>query len=154
MKVQLRAGAELDVLTPQELAAELDKLPERLRGLQRPEPRWYRIGASGATDGSGNALVEVFRIGQGQEFRAQRVMVEVDGHDAGTPSGTGGFQLLRDDAVVDVYTGGKLPGVLVSPDGAGARFRNGALLEVQILNGPVDAAVNVMVEGTVHVGAP
>lgn len=155
MQFRLRAGELIDVLTRPELDDAFRQHEARTRAWQHEqerEVRWLRIPASGMTDANGNATLEVYRVGQGQEIRVQRIVVTADGYDAGTPHSGGGIQLLRDGVIVDVGTGGELPGTIVSPDGAGARFRNGALLEVEILKGPASSGVHVEVEASQHAG--
>lgn len=158
MKIRLRAGAEVDVLNQQELGQELQPVRDELRLLreaqQQSAPRWQRPDGWAETDANGNVTVTVYRVPQGMELRVQRVLVEADGFDAGTPHVGGGFELWRDDRPAAVQAANQLPADLSISEGAGVRYRNGAQVQVRVLAGPANTRVRALVEGSLHVGAP
>lgn len=156
MKFKLRAGAELDSLTQDELDASLARALEAYAARSRVDeqaPRWIRADASGQLDANGNGTIDVYRVRNGQELRVRRFLVEVDGYNAANPTPGGGVQLLR-DGLLESFQGGPLPALGTCTEGAEPHMRNGDLVQVQVIAGPANAMVTATVEGPLYIGAP
>ena len=156
MKFKLRAGAELDSLTQDELDASLARALEALHERRRVDeqaPRWIRADASGQLDANGNGIIDVYRVRQGQELRVRRFLLEVDGYNAAASFQGGGIQLLR-DGLLESFQGGPLPALGTCTEGAEPHMRNGDLVQLQVIAGPANAMVTATVEGPLYIGAP
>ena len=155
MKFRLKAGEWIDTLTKPELDEAFRDHEERQfawQRVQQREPRWVRPDASAETDANGNVILDVYRVGNGQEYRLARAVLEVDGYSAGAPFSGGGFHVLRDGLLVSPVPG-PLPTSTPYPEGGQPRFRNGDLIQVQVFGGPPNTQVTAHLEGSLYIGA-
>jgi hypothetical protein len=158
VKVALKPGAELDVLTRAELRDELEAIVGRLRGA----PATVRAEADGQTTAAGAITEEVYKVPLGMSFKLTRLAVLADGFTPAVPfQGAGAFlELLRNDVPVawcSLVAGaaiapGALPMQLIdadSPDSA-AWYANGDCVAVRITAGPASTRILVRAQGTLE----
>lgn len=152
-EVKQRVGNfDLDLLTQDELHAELQKVADRLDG---GGPRRVRGAATGKTDASGNADIDVYDVNVGGEFALSRLVVKADNATPGVPviAATGFLNLLRSGILVDFYGVAKTAGGLSLPlrDTWGNHdapfFRNGELVQVQIRGYTASMGVTIEIMG-------
>lgn len=155
MKVTLKPGAELDILTQGEFE---NSLAAALSGFARPA-QTVRDFAAFKLDGSGNSVitgsptnvaVRVLEVEQGYTFALHRLVITVEGYTAGVPYTSAGFyiEIHRAGRVVDTYAV-QLPAV-VSYGSDAPIFNNGEHVAVLINTGPASKAVIVDVQGTLE----
>lgn len=157
MKFELRAGAELDLVTPEELRGEL----ERVRRLQLElEPTHERGRAQQTSDANGEATIELYRVPHGYTLSLHRVVVQADGYTTATP------WTATDDASLEVLVerGGEVVAWAATPaipsmpvdDGyhQAARFRNGERVVVHVVHGPTATRLYAAFSGFLRKGAP
>ncbi len=150
MKAQLRAGAELDLLTQDELREVLSDFAESFQN--RPLRR-LRVPAGVALDGSGNGDVRPYRVETGYRLVLTRIEISLDGYTAAAPynpSAQGGVDVYvddhwRDGIPIGGNTGYILPTVYTQGDDTAIVADQDALLKIRITGGPVStgAIVNV-----------
>lgn len=88
MKVKL-GDVEVDVATVHEVRREV-------RSLRRPDTELVRPEASGVADANGNAVITIYQVPAGMEFRPHVLNVEADGFTPATPfQGAGAYWQLR-----------------------------------------------------------
>jgi hypothetical protein len=131
VKQTLRPGAELELLTREELRGELRELEQALAR----RPAVVRAEKSFETDANGDASASVYKVPLGMAFRLSRVLVQLDGFTAAVPfNGAGAYlEVRRNDVMVDFLSlvagaagGGSLPAKLdTESDSSAAWFANG-----------------------------
>lgn len=148
VKVALKPGAELDVLTRDELRDELEAIVMRLRGA----PATVRAENDGVTTAAGAVTVEVYKVPLGMSFKLTRLVVLADGFTPAVPfNGAGGFlELLRNDVPVAwcslvaaaAIAPGALPMQLVDADSpeSAVWYANGDCVAYRITAGPASTA--------------
>ncbi len=159
MLQELRAGAQLDILTADELRTEFEGV---LSGYLR-QPYRVRIEAGGTTDDDGNVIVdECLQARPGFQCLVNAVVVLPAGYTFEIPytATVGAVQLLRAPApgstlgdVLRGYafggtSGGSLPAVYTSGDDRAVDLLDQEVLQVQILEGPPDTTIMVRGHGT------
>lgn len=153
MRFKLEAGAELDLLTRDEL---LEALREDRLARSGREVTPVRVEENGVTDGTGALTLEVFTVPLGREFALTRLVVDADGFTPGAPykSGTGWIDVRRSGARVDfVNLQNGLPALSVDSDKTANRWRNGEQLEVVLAGGPANTNIRVTGQGWLY-GSP
>lgn len=153
MKVALKPGAELDVLTRDELRDELEAIVARLRD----RPATVRAEEDGRTTAAGAAEIELYRVPSGMSFKLTRLAVLAGGFSPAVPfQGAGAFlELLRNDVPVawcSLVAGaavapGALPMQLVDADSpeSAVWYANGDVAAVRLTAGP--ASTDIIVRG-------
>lgn len=115
-KVELKAGALLDLLTPGENATEHEKTRQTIGRLVTPTPIWHPFSTS--TDSSGNiggglsaptSPPVVYRCPVGMRADLHRLVVEVDGYSGATPLTTGEMRFTRNEPGAAFSIGWWLP---------------------------------------------
>jgi hypothetical protein len=148
VKVKLQAGAELDVISPQEAREIVVELLEQERA--RGHETFVRADESAVTDAAGNAVITVYTCPVGKVFRITRLVVDADGFTPGAPfkAATGFIAVLRSGEVVDfVNLSNGIPALSTDNADTGARWRNGEQVQVQISGGPANTTVRAKVQG-------
>lgn len=141
MRTSIQAGAELDVLTQDELRTVLE---ETLSGYLRP-PYRDRVIAGGSTDDDGSMLVVAYTVRRGFQFLLNRLEILPAGDYSWAapyePMDQGAVQILRNGEIVTGYpfgggSGGSLPAELVDTSSHAIDFVDGEVVQVQIIGGP------------------
>ena len=147
MKFKLHAGAEIDVLSPDEareiVVEALGRAREELNEIARP-------AESGVTDATGAVTIEVYTVPMGYEFALNRLVIDADGFTPGAPfkSGVGFIDVRRAGKRVDfVNLQNGIPALAVDGPDTAIRFRNGEQLEVVLVGGPANTTVQVGAQG-------
>lgn len=156
MKVALKPGVELDILTQAELHATMTTL---LSGFARG-PLTDRVGVAIDLDGSGSTFrgstsavaVPVFRVPAGYTFALHRITFKPDGSTLADPfvNADGYLEIQRQGQYLDgvsLDTPG-LPVAFTSGNASAPVFDNNDRVEILIVGGPADTAVAVYVQGT------
>lgn len=154
MKTQLRAGAEIDLLTADELKQLLDAY---LSGFLRP-PQTVRPAQSIPLDASGNtnqnANSRIYEVPAGYVFRLHRAEFGIDGYTYGAPytSNTGYLEIHQNGIARDglPLTAPGLPAVWSGGTADGIEYRNGERVAVKLVGGPASKALNVQLQGTLE----
>ncbi len=144
MRQKVVPGAELDVLTQEEMRALL-KAELRTGVFERVVQ-----AANGPLTAGGVGSIDAYTVPVGMEFRLCRVVVTADGFNyaAMFTNAAGGVTLLRDGQLVDGFNLSLgLPNVWTAGSGSAPRFRNGQKVTVAIVGGPASANVTVNLEG-------
>lgn len=145
-------GGEIDAVTSAELAqlvAALDRrdVVERVRAQQ---------GAR--TDATGFAVIEVYTVPQGMEFRLARVVVEADGYTyavqftnaAGSVTIQRGADAAGKGQVEDGFNLSQaIPNTWTGSSGSAIRYVSGEKVAIVIVGGPASTNVNVRIQGDV-----
>lgn len=147
-KHKIAAGEEIDVLNADEARQIVDDVVARVVR-QADEIEW-RGEESAVTDANGNALIPVFVVPPGRIFRITRLVAAADGFTAAAPfrNPAGALQVLRGNTIVDfVNLENGLPALSTDSRDTGTRWRNGELVQVQLIGGPANTSVNVTAQG-------
>lgn len=159
MRVKIAPGAELDVLNKQELH---EVLHEVLAHFRSDESERVRPQENGLTDGTGAAAIVVYQVPIGMGFRLSRITVSADGFTfaAKFTNAAGAIELRRGGQLVD--------GVNLNPSAAAGdqsvgipwvetysgsvrpAFQNGEQVAVNVVGGPPNTNVNVLLEGDLY----
>jgi hypothetical protein len=152
VKVQLKAGAELDVVSPEEAREIVKAAIEQAReagGVEEP----IRAEEGGVTDAAGGVTLPVYVVPIGREFVLTRILVDADGFTPGAPfvAAAGFVDVLRSGERVDFKSlaaaAGGLPTLSTDSKATGTRWRNGEAVEVRIVGGPANTTVRARVQG-------
>lgn len=157
MKVALKPNAELDVLTRDELRAELDTILGRLR----ERPAVVRVEDDGRTDAGGELELVFYRVPAGMAFRLTRLYVVADSFSPAAPfNGAGAMlELLRGGVpiagvslVAAAADGGRIPMTLVDADSpeSAAWYANAEEVAIRLTNGPASNGIGVRAQGTLE----
>lgn len=165
MKVSLKPGAELDVLTQDELE---DSLAAALSGFSRP-PQTEEDFATFTLDSSGNSVltgsatnvaVAVYTVQVGYDFSLHRLTVEAatatTAYTVAAPytNGSGGIAIYRNGRFVDgLNLASGLP-MVFTYGGDAPIFRSRDRVELLVIGGPANGFVTVNVQGTLESGTP
>lgn len=153
MKVVLKAGAEVDLLTQEELR---DVMREASSWGQ-PDSELARAEAQGATDAAGALVLPFYRVPQGMEARIHVARIEADGFTEAVPfNGAGAFYQLRvgervfDGAslVAGAARGEQLPTVKTYGFMQGGAGLNQENFDVRLVAGPANTLVRVFAQLT------
>lgn len=151
MKCRLEHGAELDLLTSEELEAELDRVAREYFG--GPQRQWPE--GSVALDASGNAgSTKIYTVPVDRTFILHRVVFLVDGATPAAPAfsaAAGYIGLMRNENLVDwvvTSTTVGLPAVLTYGSEQGPFFGPREVVEVVAGGGPTNKTVRVFLQGT------
>lgn len=152
MKFKLVAGQELDVLTEQELRTVLDEFVEQF---ERQHSERVRAPQQQLTDANGLAVLSVYEVPVGMEFRLSRVVVTADGQTFAAPGVAGvSIELRRNDRNGPLLDGAKpavgLPWVWTAGGSPSPHFRNGESVLVVVVGGPANTNVAAYVEGDLY----
>lgn len=163
MKVALKPGVELDILTQEELHATLTTV---MSGFARG-PLTDRATPALELDGSGNSFVggtspaprPIFRVPAGMQFALHRLAIQPDGYTFGVP-------FTATDAYLEIQRGGAMiDGISLDPTDAGAErlpyvfrygtgnapvYDNNQTIDVLISAGPANTAVKFALQGTLQ----
>jgi hypothetical protein len=154
VKFTLKAGAELDVLTPDEAREIVLDMLERAREQQEtPE----RAGASGRTDGAGALALRVYAVPLGREFSLHRLVVDAEGFTPGAPftNAAGYIDIRRSGVRVDfVNLSVGIPALALDGNDTAIRFRNGEEVEIVIAGGPASTNVRAEIQGMLREPLP
>lgn len=148
-KFEIKPGAELDVLTRDELHVELQ---ETISGYLRP-PVWIRNPAGVILDGSGDGTVApAYVVDAGMEFTFTRAEFFVDGYTAANPftASSGGIDIYVDGTWRDGYpfsAGLLLPGTYTETQSKAIHCFGGAEITVVVTGGPASKGFSVAVCG-------
>lgn len=158
MKTRLRAGEEVDFLSP----AELDRiLTEHISGFLRApetvrdEPA-FQLNSSGNTARGGTATIAlpIFRVPNGQVVRVHRLGFFPDGYTFGAPytSATGYLEIHRNGVPVDglPLSSPGFPFVWSAGTADALEYKDGEAIGILISGGPASAAVRVSLQGTIE----
>lgn len=155
MKITLKPGVVIDVLTQDELAATLTQV---LSGFARG-PATNRVVTSVLLNSGGESAigstagaVPVWKVPPGHRFTLHRASFRPDGYTFAVPytSSTGYIEIQRAGTLVDgiAFTTPGLPAILTSGSADGAIFDNGETVDVLIVDGPASKAVQIVLQGT------
>ncbi len=143
-KVPLKAGAEVDFLTQEELRSVLEETAGRL---YPPSPYRVRINSGGLLDGSGNGTFDILRSELGYVDTLTRLVVNANGFDWQTPYTTASsIEILRDGTVVDGYriggsSGGQIPTILTNNRAQAVYYQDGEVLQLKVTGGPASTGI-------------
>lgn len=158
MKVTLKPGVELDVLTQDELHETMTNL---LSGFSRG-PNTDRSNPAVELDASGNTFrgstsgvpVPIFRVPAGYEFALHRLALKPDGYTFGVPytSSTGYVEIQRNGVMEDgiPLTAPGLPRVFTAGTADAIVFNNNDRIDLLIVGGPASTAVQIALQGTLE----
>ena len=137
-KSLIKAGAEIDVLTRDELHTELVEVAS---GYLRP-PQDIRFDAGGVIDGTTYLIAfDVYKPELGYKFRLTRLTINLSGYTFGTPYTAAGsyFEILRGGQVLDglnldvTSAGFQLPYVYTESDSRAIFCQDGELLQLKVV---------------------
>ncbi len=159
-KVPLKAGAEVDFLTRDELREEIDRFRSQFRGMAERK----RVPSGLVLDSTGNTSVAgvlrpltVYTVELGFILRLHRVVFELAGYTLGVPytKSTGYYEIRREGRYVDgkPLSAPGFPQVWTAGTADGIEYRSGE--DVQIFVSTADAALSgvslrVELEGTLN----
>jgi hypothetical protein len=146
VRVVLKPGAELDLLTRQELHAELLEIAS---GYLRPPERW-RFTDGGKTDTNGAVTIPIIRVKQGYVFELTRLVIDVSGKTFGNPytSSSGYWNLLLNGELVDGDNmSGGLPSIYTESESRAIYVFGGEKLDLSLNAGSGLASTSVMIRG-------
>jgi hypothetical protein len=164
VRVKIKAGAEFDVVTPQE-ARDIWR-EQALDLFGQPPTELVRAEESGVTVAGGALLLPIYVVPLGMEFRVHVIVVEADGVNPATPfNGAGAYWQIRvsgrvvDEAslVAAAANGSQIPFVKTYGYMQGPVALNGEPLELNIVAGPAaGTSVRALAQGTLvpRTGAP
>lgn len=151
MRTELKHGAVLDTVSAEELRAALDPFAALLGGPQRQWP------AEGITlDASGSGLLTLYRVPVDRQFMLHRLILDVDGHDPGTPytNASGYADVLHNGHRADFFlfstTAGGLPQAKTWSSENGIVYAERELVQVNIVGGPANGTIVVRGQGTLE----
>lgn len=157
-KTKLTAGSEIDFLTKD----ELDEVFKRyLSGFLRP-PQTVRPTFGILLDSSGESTTagalagpaDLFEVPAGYLLRLHRAGFWPDGYTLGAPytSVTGYLNICRNRVAEDgiPLTSPGLPQIWTAGTADGIEYRNGEVVQVQIVDGPPSASVRCALQGTLE----
>lgn len=158
-KAQLRAGAEIDFLTADELQELLDR---HFSGFLRP-PQTVRVRDGFNLDSSGNSsrggtqvAIPIFEVPAGYTVRIHRIRIAPDGYTFGSPfTAAGGFWELQRagefEAGGSFVSGvGSLPAVQSWGTADAPSYSNGESVDVYVNAGPASKPLRVGLQGTLE----
>lgn len=146
MRVVLKPGAELDLLTRDELHAELVEVAS---GYLRP-PRRTRFVQGGVTDTDGVVTIPVLDVQQGYVFELTRMVIDVSGKTFGSPytSSSGYWNILLNGELVDGDNmSGGLPSIYTESESRAIYVFGGEQLALYLNAGSGLASTGVMIRG-------
>lgn len=151
MICKLERGAELDLLTSEELEAELDRVARNYFG--GPQRQWPE--GSLALDASGNAAeTKIYTVPVDRTFALHRIVFLVDGATPAAPAfsaAAGYIGILRNGNLVDwvvTSTTVGLPAILTYGSEQGAFFGPRETVAAIAGAGPASKTVRVFLQGT------
>lgn len=157
-KQKYQPGGTIDAVTSAELERALGRL---VTALERREVRErVKDAASAATDdATGAAVIDVYQVPLGMEFRLTRLLIESNSSTFAAPftNANGAALILRNGKVVDGVNLAAPAGIPVSWTSGSAqapRYRNGEKVSVQLIGGPVSSVVTVTLEGDLYPDRP
>lgn len=145
---KIAAGEEIDVLNATEAEDIIARAIAQMQG-QGGEGE-IRAGEGGVTDANGNIVVPVYVVPVGCSFRITRLVVDADGFTAAAPfrNPAGAVVVRRSGETVDfVNLQNGLPALSTDSKDTGTRWRNGEIVELQLINGPANNTIRVAVQG-------
>ena len=99
--------------------------------------------------------VTVYTVEQGFSFELKRLLVQVEGYNAGSPyTGTGYVNLVRSGRVVDFANLSNGAPLLFSYGSDAPLFTNAEQVELYVVGGPANGVVIADVEGWLTSDAP
>lgn len=147
-KAKLIPGAELEMPTADEIAAELRTL------IGRRPPDDLQTGAQGQTTAGGALTAVVYVVPAGKRFVLTRTIVEAAGYTPAAPYNAPGayLRITRNGQTVDFLSlvagsGGSLPAISTDSDDSGPVFKNGDELAVELVGGPATTDILVSIRG-------
>lgn len=153
MKTEIRAGAQLDLLTQEEMRSLLEEVAS---GYLRP-PQRIRVPGGLVLDGSGNAAVTpVYVVEAGMKFVLTRIEFIPDGYTMRAPAtvSSGGIDIYvdgqwRDGVPFGSGSGqvGSLPCVYTQSESRAVEAEDGAQFEVAVAGGPASKGLGIAVVG-------
>jgi hypothetical protein len=157
---ELRAGAELDILTADELRGEVEGI---LSGYLR-QPYRVRIEQGGTTNGSGALTIDnCLQARPGFQLLVNAVVIGVAGYTYAAPynpATQGAIELIRapgpGSSQVEHLrgypfggsSGGSIPAVYTSGDDRAIDLLEQEVLQVQVIGGPASTVVFIKGHGT------
>ena len=155
MKVKLTPGAELDLLTADELRSIVK---ETKSGWRRP-PLTVRPTQSVGLDSNGDAHGTIhgavlFEVPAGYSFLLHRLTVKPDGYTFGVPytSATGYLDIVVSELMRDgiPFAAPGLPRVYTVGFSDGIFCNNGEVIRIDIHGGPANGVINLRGQGTLQ----
>lgn len=157
MKVKIAPGAELDLLSEEELHRTLTTV---LSGFARG-PVTNRIPVVVALNSSGNTQVgstagpvPLFKVPSGYTFTLHRAAFQLDGYTFGVPytSNSGYLEIQRAGLMMDgiPLTSPGLPRVLTGGSADGILFDNNETVDLLVVTGPASKSLQVVLQGTLE----
>lgn len=167
MRQVLKAGAELDLLTADELQRIIE---ETLSGWNRPPQRMRPVAAI-QLDASGNSVggrqgpvgaggvvspsvVSLWDCPQGYSFRLHRMTLHPDGITFGAPfvNAAGFIEIIRGGLMQDgiSFATPGLPLVWSAGTADAIDFTNGESVDVKVTGGPANTALSIRMQGTLE----
>jgi hypothetical protein len=151
VKHKLTSGAEIELVSPAELQAILDrKFPERLA------PQIMRPVGGIALDGSGNSVTAkaIYEVPAGHRFRLHRAVFAPDGSTFGAPytSNTGYLEIQRAGAMQDgiPFTSPGLPRIWTGGTTDGIQYEENETVDIFVVTGPASKSLVVRLQGTLE----
>lgn len=158
MKVQLKPGVELDVLTQAELHATLEQM---FSGFARG-PATDRATNPIPLDANGNSFIAnvtpspfaVFKVPSGYQFTLHRLALKSDGATFASPftNSSGYVEIQRAGIMVDGIglASPGLPMIFTAGSADGVVYDNNETVDVLIVGGPASEAVQAYLQGTLE----
>ena len=149
MKHRLRANAELDILTPDELREIATEFLPRGGAPQTSRPE-----ASMVLDSSGNGTLALYIVPATMSFALHRLLVDSDAYSPASPfTASGGYvELLRGGVRVDfldLASGvGQIPSVTKWGSSDGPVWQNLERVDLRFVAGPASTMVVARAQGT------
>lgn len=144
MRFTLEAGADVDVLTEDELRKVLAEYQQMLR---------IRGSEQAATDANGNAALTVYQVPAGMRFALARVLVELDGFTPAVPydNPASYVELHRNDHRVEFFNVGEtIPYSWTEGGRAAPVFLNHEKVIVRLFAGPAATNFQASIEGDLY----
>ena len=153
MEQTIRHGAKINAATPDEVAAEVQKVR-----IDREQRTHIRAGAQVQLDATGSGVVEVYKVPLGDHFSARRIFLTLNTIAAnpntnGTQWGTGRWAEYRRSGTLLSYANTTwnnlygLPGSETWGDQQGPELENGEVFEIAMFGVTASALLIVMLEG-------
>lgn len=149
MKVQLRAGQEIEVVSPDELRGILgEKFPAR-RG-----PQLHRPLKALALDASGGGTVELYVVKAGMQFTLHWLTIDAETFTPAAPftNASGYAEILQAGQMRDFVNFSSSAGGLPAAwsNSIGIRYHEGEAIEVAFTGGPTSKTVVCRAEGVLE----
>lgn len=149
MKTTLKAGAELDVLTMNELRTVVEEL---VSGYLRPPAEARPDSGLQLAGGVTAGIFDLYVVDAGMQFRLTRLFVTVNNATFGVPvAASGGIDVYRGSGSINDALDGtpftSLPQIATWSRSNGPLFRDGEIVRVGITGAPAGAQVFARAKG-------